>query len=262
MKLLVDPTLPRHPKLGRLAALLEVVKAEALGYLLTLWLWVLEVREGGDLTGILPAELAIAAGWPGDPEKFVDGLASAGFLDRKPILRIHNWLENQGRLVQKREAARRRQQKRRDRVRLTRDNGVTSREASRVTGVTPVTQVTRGSTARQGKEGKGEAGEADVKKSPAPVQIPPELVGLDLYRRDERLCRRWAELIAAWRVGCPGVDIETEVARAHAWEVENPAKRKTNRARFLGSWLRRAQDSPRPANGKPAVPDPFFGGSR
>ena len=73
-------------------------------------------------------------------------------------------------------------------------------------------------------------------------EIPPELVDLELYAVDEKLCARWPKLFAAWKVAYPGLDIVAEVKRAHAWEVANPKRRKKDRARFIGNWLQRQQD--------------------
>lgn len=78
-----------------------------------------------------------------------------------------------------------------------------------------------------------------------PAPIPDDLRSLTLYAQDRKLCTRWPELLAAWTVAYPGVDIVAEVSKAHSWEVANPTKRKVNRGRFLANWLSRAQDAPR-----------------
>lgn len=74
------------------------------------------------------------------------------------------------------------------------------------------------------------------------VVVPEELKGLELYEADTRLCKRWDKCIASWRAAFPGVDIEGELRRAHAWEVSNPQKRKVDKARFLYGWFSRQQD--------------------
>ena len=74
-----------------------------------------------------------------------------------------------------------------------------------------------------------------------PVPTPKELADLELYREDERLCRRWHELLAAWKVAYPGIDILAEVRKAHAWEVVQPIRKK-DRAAFLRRWLNRTFD--------------------
>lgn len=74
------------------------------------------------------------------------------------------------------------------------------------------------------------------------ISVPEELKGLPLYMADDKLCKRWPELIAAWKVSYPGVNIHAEVSKAHAWEVANPKKRKVDRPRFLNTWLAKEQD--------------------
>jgi hypothetical protein len=93
---------------------------------------------------------------------------------------------------------------------------------------------------------------------PSPPPVPPELRDLDLYREDAKLCARWPTLLRTWVKTYPGLDVLAEVRRAHAWEVENPTRRKVNRPAYLGQWLRREQDRPRrPTNGNGAAPVPL-----
>jgi hypothetical protein len=72
--------------------------------------------------------------------------------------------------------------------------------------------------------------------------VPKELRDLPFYAEDKKLLARWNELLVRWHRQCPGVNVETEVNRAHEWEVDNPQKRKTNKVAFLNNWMRRAQD--------------------
>ena len=51
-----------------------------------------------------------------------------------------------------------------------------------------------------------------------------------------------ATTLKAWRGAFPGVRIEAECLKAHAWETANPKLRKVNKVRFLHNWLARAQD--------------------
>ncbi len=72
------------------------------------------------------------------------------------------------------------------------------------------------------------------------------LRSLSLYEKDEKLRRRWAELYPAWVDAFPEVDVMPEVRSAHVWELEQPLrKRKRDRAKFLGSWIRRAAERAR-----------------
>lgn len=56
---------------------------------------------------------------------------------------------------------------------------------------------------------------------------------------------RWTvpdSLRERWRIAYPAVSVEGELAKASAWLTANPKNRKSNNARFLNSWLSRAQD--------------------
>jgi len=79
------------------------------------------------------------------------------------------------------------------------------------------------------------------KESKAPKKVVPDLVhGLELYEKDTKLCSALPDLLRTWERAYPDVDIPAEIAKAHAWEVANPAKRKKDRPRFLNGWLARA----------------------
>lgn len=68
---------------------------------------------------------------------------------------------------------------------------------------------------------------------------------LEAIAADESLapiCPRPAELARDLEAVAPGVDIALEVRRAGAWLRANPARRKTLGARFLTTWVQRAQE--------------------
>ena len=76
----------------------------------------------------------------------------------------------------------------------------------------------------------------EKKRGDAPVILDR----LSFYRKDATLRRRWDVLVEAWRIAFPDVDIDAEVASAHAHEVAtNP---RANRLRYLDAWMRRAQE--------------------
>lgn len=89
-----------------------------------------------------------------------------------------------------------------------------------------------------------------------PNGIPEELQGLELYEDDLKLIERWPSLLASWRKAYPRLSIASEVAKAHAWEMANPSKRKKQKARFLGNWLSHAKPPPARASGHPEPGDP------
>ena len=64
--------------------------------------------------------------------------------------------------------------------------------------------------------------------------------GLGLYLKDDKLRKKWNECYDALKTGFPTVDIIPEIRKAHAWEVNNPRKRKTNRPSFFNNWFTNA----------------------
>lgn len=101
-------TLANHPKTRRVARALGVHKAQVIGHLHLLWWWALDYSLDGDISQYADDEIAIAAEWDGDEEKFVHALVQAGFLDVSDsgARTIHNWYDYAGKLVHQRTANR------------------------------------------------------------------------------------------------------------------------------------------------------------
>lgn len=77
--------------------------------------------------------------------------------------------------------------------------------------------------------------------------VPEILLGLSLYEKDETLCAKLTDdLLAAWKVAYPGLDIRSEIAQAHAWEMGHPKRQKKDRVAYLTNWMNRSQDRARP----------------
>jgi hypothetical protein len=111
-----------HPKTIRFAELLHVNLPTAVGHLHYFWWWALDFAPSGDIP-TTPTVVARACEWRGQPQRFVDALVSAGFVElRGDSLTIHDWLDYAGRLVEKRAANRERQRRHRNA-----ENDVTSR---------------------------------------------------------------------------------------------------------------------------------------
>jgi len=122
---------------------------------------------------------------------------------------------------------------------------------------TPVTTPVR-TTVNEPSEGNVRTAPNREKPRSAPAFVPDDLENLELYRQDDKLCERWESFRDASETAYPGVDVVAEVAKAHSWEVANPARRKKNRLAFLNNWLTRAQDkaaSP-PHQNHPVAKDP------
>src|SRR3990167_1842948 len=96
----VDEGFPEHPKTLRLCATLDNELAWA--YLVRLWRWAMRYAKDGDLSKYEPAELEMAVGWHGEQGKFHSAAVKAGFIDEAP-LRIHDWMEHNGKWAEKAE---------------------------------------------------------------------------------------------------------------------------------------------------------------
>jgi hypothetical protein len=98
-------TLRDHPKAYSLATALRIPEAQAIGHLVLLWLWAIEQAEEGRLR-VPHAALARACTWEGKPERLIDALVEAGWVDRlyDGTLAIHDWEEYAGRLIHRRAA--------------------------------------------------------------------------------------------------------------------------------------------------------------
>jgi hypothetical protein len=94
-------SLPRHPKLIRLANRLQIPRAQAAGHLTFLWLWTLDYSPTGDLSAFGSAELSAAADFDGDAESFDKALHQEGWIDENG--KIHDWEQYAGRLLDLRE---------------------------------------------------------------------------------------------------------------------------------------------------------------
>ena len=108
-------SLARHPKTKRMARMLGISDAMAVGPLFVLWWWAMEYAQDGDLSDFTDEEIASAAGWDGDPSSFVSALVEcggrgSGFLDRTEDggLILHEWDEHCGETFDKRDREARR----------------------------------------------------------------------------------------------------------------------------------------------------------
>ncbi len=93
----------RHPKTIHLAALLDVDRPTALGYLTLLWDYTGEVAIQGNI-GKWPNDvIAAACDWPRGADEFIDALVAARWLDisKTHRLLIHDWADHRERWVAK-----------------------------------------------------------------------------------------------------------------------------------------------------------------
>ena len=108
-------SLQGHPKTKKLARLLETSIPTTIGYLHVFWWWALDYAEDGSLAKYDVFDIADAACWEGDAQKFTDSMVAAGFLDNGDQgLAIHDWYDYAGKLVERRVKDRERKQKARE----------------------------------------------------------------------------------------------------------------------------------------------------
>lgn len=108
-----------HPKVIRLARMLDVNRREAVGMLHYLWWWALDHAEDGDLTEYEAEDLADACDYGGDPHLLVKALLECGpgerpgFIEDAPGERVvlHDWWQYAGKLVDRRRKDRERKAK-------------------------------------------------------------------------------------------------------------------------------------------------------
>jgi hypothetical protein len=93
-----------HPKFKRLVRTLELPKPHVAGCLIAFWLWVMKYYPDGEITDSNPADIAEESFYDGDPDRFVNGLLDAGFLEPSEWgFHVHNWNDYGGKLVEKRQ---------------------------------------------------------------------------------------------------------------------------------------------------------------
>jgi hypothetical protein len=98
-------SLAHHPKTLRLAAALKCGVPAAIGYVHLLWYWALDYAPEGHIATDMRDQVAMACHWRGKPETFWMGMLHAGFIESMDEgIRIHDWMDYAGRLVDKRAA--------------------------------------------------------------------------------------------------------------------------------------------------------------
>jgi len=96
-------SLRKHPKLARLCNDLKITPFDAIGRLHIFWWWCIDYAPTGRLDKFDALQLADAAEWKDEPEKFVKALVNANFLDCVDgVLSVHDWLDFCGELVKQR----------------------------------------------------------------------------------------------------------------------------------------------------------------
>lgn len=78
-----------------------------MGHLHGLWFWALDFAQDGDIGRYDPEEIADAVLWDGNAQGFMDALVSSDFADKTSDgIKIHDWNEYAGKLLERRAADR------------------------------------------------------------------------------------------------------------------------------------------------------------
>ncbi len=96
--------LREHRKTYSCAEALNISRVTMVGTLACLWLWALDNTPDGRLEGISNRTIAMVCDWPEKKaDKLIDALLSCGWLEKDgDILRIHDWTEYAGKLMERR----------------------------------------------------------------------------------------------------------------------------------------------------------------
>ena len=93
--------LNEHPKTLHLESLLKCDRDQAIGKLVRFWWWCQKYCEDGDLRRYNDEALGGAVGLNGEQASaFIRAMVTAGWLDRKPYFRVHDWWTYNGRFLQ------------------------------------------------------------------------------------------------------------------------------------------------------------------
>lgn len=105
-------SMAKHPKTLKLARLLKADRRYAVGLLHDLFSWALTAAgKDGRLQGMEAADIAAALDAASEKkgQAFVEALLESGYLEiREGVYYIHDWYDYAGKLMDKREADRRR----------------------------------------------------------------------------------------------------------------------------------------------------------
>lgn len=141
----LDINLKHHPKPRKLARRLGASAPETTGHLVWLWSWAWTFASDGNLTNYDSEDIAEAAGYDGDANKFVKALIEVGFVDDcDGELTIHKWDEHCGSMHKERERRATHMRQARAKKKQSRDGNVTVTQRSHDSNVTVTLQARDG----------------------------------------------------------------------------------------------------------------------
>jgi len=227
----VDVDLLQHPKLKKLARLLDRDTYHAFGHLVGLWCWAMRYAEDGDLSDYSHDEIADGAGWnPAEGNTFVSALESSGWVNDGSL---HAWERWGGKVLKSNEKAKRRMAQGREKKRE--HSSLLRERSANVTRTFPPDK-----DKEKEKEKEEDTGEVQA-PSPAPAVLTIPLLG---QNKEHPIIQadidQWQELF-------PGIDVAQKLREIKAWNLANPNNRKTKSGikKHIVSWLTKEQNKAR-----------------
>ena len=108
-------TLPNHRKIMKLKRILKIKTPQAVGHVAMLWLWSIDNASDGDLSRVDIEDIAAACEWTKSAETFVNAMKAAELIDDD--MKLHDWGEYTGQLMERREERRKKDRERQARYR-------------------------------------------------------------------------------------------------------------------------------------------------
>ncbi len=185
----LNTEVPHHAKFVLLANELGV--REAWPRVVQLWCWAANSAKNGDLSGLKDRQIADFSGWKGNATRFVSALRSVGLLD--PDNRIHDWDDEQGKMLERLE-------KDRDRKRQARASKAVAAPAVSAGLSAPAVADASRARGRTVRDGTGRDGKKEQDQVPAPAVAggPPSPTG-PKAPKPSRVAR------PKWRDPCPAL---------------------------------------------------------
>ncbi|MCR5346180.1 MAG: hypothetical protein K6E38_00210 [Fretibacterium sp.] len=260
----VHQELIQHPKLKRLARMLNVSKFEAAGRLFAFWCWALDYADNGNLSRFDASDIADAMEWDGDPQCLIDAMIecgpgdSSGFIERRDgALFVHDWNDYMGRLLSMREKNRERQKRFQHKKAAVAGAAVMSPLSNdNITVMSPldnrnITGLPNQTVPNQTKQGQKNKNTDSAPVSPKPAEPILDLEGaqaLTTLTQMYELCPDYVpdppkeiRLVQELQQEHPGVPIVAEFRKARDWLEGKPVKeRKKNLRAFLRNWVSNA----------------------
>ena len=256
----VHQELIQHPKVKRLARMLNISKFDAMGRLFAFWSWALDYADNGNLSRFDASDIAEAMEWEGDPQSLVTAMidcgpgGSSGFIERRDGgLFVHDWEGYMGRLISMREKNRERQERYRERksgsvTSPSRNHNVTVTSPLHNDNVTGLPNQTQQNQTQQNQENKNTNSAPAPSKPAEPILDLEGAQALTALTQMYELCPDYCpdppkevRLIQELAQETPGVSLVAEFRKARDWLEGKPVKeRKKNLRAFLRNWVSNA----------------------